>query len=134
MALKIVEIHPAVEDDALNTEWFVLENTGEKPFQTKNCTLSVSRKKGGKRMELGTMDPGFTIAPGERFRIVTGNPGKKAHGAMPEEKGIKNYSLFLGAPVVRGAGTVLVFGLRSHVLATAEYDPDAKGGVAPEAD
>jgi hypothetical protein len=134
MALKIVEIHPAVEDEALNTEWFVLENTGEKPFQTKNCTLSVSRKKGGKRMELGTMDPGFTIAPGERFRIVTGNPGKKAHGAMPEEKGIKNYSLFLGAPVVRGAGTVLVFGLRSHVLATAEYDPDAKGGVAPEAD
>src|SRR6185503_11206111 len=134
MALKIVEIHPAVEDEALNTEWFVLENTGEKPFQTKNCTLSVSRKKGGKRMELGTMDPGFTIAPGERFRIVTGNPGKKAHGAMPEEKGIKNYSLFLGAPVVRGAGTVLVFGLRSHVLATAEYDPDAKGGVAPETD
>ena len=134
MALKIVEIHPAVEDEALNTEWFVLENTGEKPFQTKNCTLSVSRKKGGKRMELGTMDPGFTIAPGERFRIVTGNPGKKAHGALPEEKGIKNYSLFLGAPVVRGAGTVLVFGLRSHVLATAEYDPDAKGGVAPEAD
>ncbi len=133
MALKIVEIHPAAEADALNTEWFVLENSGDKPFQTKNCTLSVSRKKGGKRMELGTMDPGFTIAPGERFRIVTGNPGKKAHGAMPEEKGIKNYSLFLGAPVVRGAGTVLVFGLRSHVLATAEYDPDAKSGVAAEA-
>ena len=135
MALKIVEIHPAAEAEALNTEWFVLENTGEKPFQTKNCTLSVSRKKGGKRMELGTMDPGFTIAPGERFRIVTGNPGKKAHGAMPDETGgVKNYSLFLGSPVVRGAGTVLVFGLRSHVLATAEYDPDAKSGVAPDAD
>jgi hypothetical protein len=132
MALKIVEIHPAVEAESLNTEWFVLENTGEKPFQTKNCTLSVSRKKGGKRMELGIMDPGFTISPGERFRIITGNPGKKAHGAMPEEKGIKNYSLFLGQPVLRGAGTVLVFGLRSHVLATAEYDPKAKSGVAPE--
>jgi hypothetical protein len=133
MALKIVEIHPAAEPEALNTEWFVLENAGENAFQTKNCTLSVSRKKGGKRMELGTMDPGFTIAPGERVRVVTGNPGKKAHGAMPEEKGdLKNYSLFLGQPVLRGAGTVLVFGLRSHVLATAEYDPKAKGGVAPD--
>jgi hypothetical protein len=132
MALKIVEIHPAVEPEALNTEWFVLENVGEKPFQTKNCTLAVSRKGSKKRFELGTLDPGFTIAPGERVRVVTGNPGKKAHGAMPEEKGLKNYSLFLGQPVVRGGGTVLVFGLRSHVLATAEYDPDAKTGVAAE--
>jgi hypothetical protein len=129
MALKIVEIHPAVEPEALNTEWFVLENGGEKPFQTKNCTLSVSRKKGGKRVELGIMDPGFTIAPGERVRVCTGNPGKKAHGPLPED-GTRNYSLFLGQPVVRGAGTVLVFGLRSHVLATAEFDPDAKSGVA----
>jgi hypothetical protein len=132
MALKIVEIHPAVEPDALNTEWFVLENDGDKPFQTKNCTLAVSRKGSKKRFELGTLDPGFTIAPGERVRVLTGNPGKKAHGALPEEKGVKNYSLFLGQPVLRGAGTVLVFGLRSHVLATAEYDPEVKGGVAAE--
>lgn len=129
MALKIVEIHPAVEPEALNTEWFVLENDGENPFQTKNCTLAVSRKGSKKRFELGTMDPGFTIAPGERVRVCTGNPGKKAHGAMPPEEGMKSYSLFLGQPVLRGAGTVLVFGLRSHVLATAEYDPDAKTGV-----
>jgi hypothetical protein len=132
MALKIVEIHPAVEPDALNTEWFVLENDGDKPFQTKNCTLAVSRKGSKKRFELGTLDPGFTIAPGERVRVLTGNPGKKAHGALPEEKGVKNYSLFLGQPVLRGAGTVLVFGLRSHVLATAEYDPEVKSGVAAE--
>ena len=132
MALKIVEIHPAVEAETLNTEWFVLENVGETPFQTKNCTLAVSRKGSKKRFELGTLDPGFTIAPGERVRVITGNPGKKVHGAMPEEKGLKNYNLFLGQPVLRGAGTVLVFGLRSHVLATAEYDPDAKTGVAAE--
>ena len=129
MALKIVEIHPAVEPDALNTEWFVLENAGEKPFQTKNCTLSVTRKGGKKRIELGSMDPGFTIAPGERVRVITGNPGKKAHGALPED-GTRNYSLFLGAAVLRGAGTVLLFGLRSHVLASAEYDPETKSGVA----
>ena len=132
MALKIVEIHPAVEPEALNTEWFMLENGGDKPFQTKNCTLAVSRKGSKKRFELGSMDPGFTISPGERVRVITGNPGKKAHGELPEEKGVKNYSLFLGQPVLRGAGTVLVFGLRSHVLATAEYDPEAKTGVAAE--
>lgn len=131
MALKIVEIHPSAEAEALNTEWFVLENGGDKPFQTKNCTLAVSRKGSKKRFELGSIDPGFTIAPGERVRVVTGNPGKKAHGEMPPEEGLKNYNLFLGQPVLRGAGTVLVFGLRSHVLATAEYDPEAKTGVAP---
>ena len=131
MALKIVEIHPAIEPDALNSEWFVLENSGEKPFQTKNCTLSVSRRGSKKRVELGSIDPGFTIAPGERVRVVTGNPGKKAHGALPADD-LKNYNLFLGAPVLKGAGTVLLFGLRSHVLATAEYDPEVKTGVAAE--
>ncbi len=131
MALKIVEIHPAAETEALNTEWFVLENAGDNPFQTKNCTLAVSRKGSKKRFELGTMDPGFTIAPGERVRVCTGNPGKKAHGKLPED-GTRNYSLFLGAPVLRGAGTVLMFGLRSHVLATAEYDPETKTGVAAD--
>jgi hypothetical protein len=131
MALSIVEIHPAVEPDALNTEWFVLENTGDKPFSTKNCTLSVSRSGAKKKIELGTLDPGFTIAPGERVRVISGNPGKKAHGKPPEDD-TRNYHLFLGADVVRGAGTVLVFALRSHTLATAEFDPAVKTGVAAE--
>ena len=134
MALEIVEIHPADEQDALNSEWFVLLNTGDKPFSTKNCTLSVTRRGGKKKTELGTLDPGFTIAPGERVRVVSGNPGKKAHGKLPED-GTRNYNLFLGDHVLRGgAGTVLVFGLRSHPLATAEYDPSAKNGVAAKAD
>ena len=131
MPLTIVEIHPAVEPDALNTEWFILENTGDKPFATKNCTLSVTRRGQKKKVELGTLDPGFTIAPGERVRVISGNPGKKAHGKPPEDD-MRNYHLFLGADVVRGAGTMLVFALRSHTLATAEYDPDAKTGVAAE--
>jgi hypothetical protein len=129
MALKIIEIHPAAEPEALNTEWFVLENDGDKPFSTKNCTLSVTRKNSKKKVELGSIDPGFTIGPGERVRVVTGNPGRKAHGAPPSDD-TRNYNLFLGAPVVRGAGTVLVFALRSHPLASAEYDPDSKTGVA----
>jgi hypothetical protein len=128
MPLEIKEIHPAVEPDALNTEWFILENSGDKPFSTKNCTLSVTRSGGKKKIELGTLDPGFTIAPGERVRVISGNPGKKAQGKSPEDD-TRNYHLFLGAAVLRGPGTVLVFALRSHTLATAEYDPDAKNGV-----
>ena len=132
MALKIVQIHPADEPEALNTEWFVLENVGDKAFSTKNCTLSVGRKGAKKRVELGTLDPGFVLAPGEKMRVVTGSQGKKVHG-MPPEDGTGNYNLFLGEQVLRGgAGTVLVFALRSHTLATAEYDPEAKTGVAAE--
>jgi len=134
MALKIVEIHPAEEPEALNTEWFIVENTGDNPFSTKNCTLSVTRRGGKKRIELGTLDPGFMLAPGEKVRVLTGNPGRKAHGKPPEDD-TRNYNLFLGEQVLRGgAGTVLVFALRSHTLATAEYDPDAKKGIAPEKD
>jgi len=132
MALKIVEIHPAGEPEALNTEWFIVENVGEKPFSTKNCTLSVTRRGGKKRVELGSLDPGFMLGPGERARLVTGNPGRKAHGKPPEDD-VRNYHLFLGEPVLRGGGgTVLVFALRSHTLATAEFDPEAKNGIAPE--
>ena len=132
MALKIVEIHPAETPEQLNTEWFVLENAGDKPFSTKHCTLSVTRRGGKKRTELGTLDPGFTIAPGEKVRVITGNPAKKVQGKAPEDD-LRNYNLFLGGPVVRGAGTVLVFSLRSHSLASAEFDPDAKSGVAQAA-
>ncbi len=130
MAIRIIEIHPADDPKSLNTEWFVLENAGDKPFSTRNCTLGVSRG-GKKRVDLGTLDPGFTLAPGDKVRVITGSPGKKAHGKAPED-GVTNYSLFLNAPVLRGPGTVLVFHLRSHVLATAKYDPAAAAGVAQE--
>ena len=132
MNLKIVEIHPAKDPGALNNEWFVVENTGETAFSTKNCTVSVSRGNSKKKRELGTIDPGFTIGPGERVRVVTGNPGRKAHGPMPDEKGVKNYSLFLGAPVLSGAGTVLHFALRSHPITHAVFDPSRKGGIGAE--
>jgi hypothetical protein len=129
MALRIIQIHPAEDAQALNTEWFVIENTGEKVFHTKHCVLGVTRGTGKARGELGTLDPGFTIAPGEKVRLVTGNPGRKAHGTAPEDD-IKNYNLFLGASVLQGAGTVLVFSLRSHELARAEFDPKQKNGIA----
>jgi hypothetical protein len=129
MSLRIVEIHPAGTAELLNDEWFVLENGGELPFNTRNCTLETS-KKGAKKSSVGTIDPGFVIAPGERVRVVTGNPGRKAHGAMPSSEP-RNYSLFLAAPVLRGAGTILTLSLRSRALVSAEHDPAGAAGVAP---
>lgn len=133
MDLRIVQIHPAESKKALNTEWLILENTGDAPFTTKNCSLSVTRGAAKARGTLGTLDPGFTIAPGEKVRLITGNPGKKAHGKAPDD-GLVNYYLFLGSPVLRGPGTVLVFSLRSLALCRAEFDPEHKSGVAVSAD
>ena len=128
MAIRIVEIHPADEDGALNTEWFVLLNDGQRPFMTRNCTLTVSMKGKKKRTQLGTIDPGFTLSPGGKVRVITGNPGRKAHGKAPEDD-LENYNLFLNESVLRGTGTVLTLALRSLPITKATYDPSAEGGV-----
>lgn len=131
MAISIVEIHPAASPKSLNDEWIVVENQGDNPFSTRNCTLSVARKGSKKKRDLGTMDPGFKLAPGECVRVITGNPGRKAHGKPPKDE-IANYHLFLNAAVLAGAGCVVSLSLRSHVLASAEFDPEKERGVAPE--
>jgi hypothetical protein len=131
MALRIVEIHPAEDSSALNTEWFVLDNAGDKPFHTKNCSVGVSRPGQKKRREFGTLDPGFPLLPGEKVRIVTGNPGRKVHGKPPED-GVKNYHLFLGEVLLKGSGTTVTLSLRSLAVASASFDPKGKGGIAKE--
>ena len=129
MDIQIETIHPAESAKLLNTEWFILHNAGDKPFSTRSCVLSVSRVGSKKKRQLGTMDPGVTLAPGGKVRIITGHPGRKAHGKQPTDD-VPNYSLFLNAPVLKGKGTVLLVSLRTHSLAQAEYDPEAEGGLA----
>ncbi|MEM9489754.1 MAG: hypothetical protein AAGC55_11450 [Myxococcota bacterium] len=129
MAIRIVEIRAADTPEALNTEWFILENSGQRPFNTRNCTLTVSMKGKKKRTQLGTIDPGFLLSPGTSVRVVTGNPGRKTQGKAPDDD-IENYNLFLNAPVLRGPGTVLTLALRSLPITKAVYDPDAERGVA----
>jgi len=129
MAISIVKINPGASPKALNEEWLVVENQGDKAFSTRNCVLSAARKGSKKRRDLGTLDPGFKMAPGEQVRVITGNPGRKAHGKPPEDD-IINYHLFLNASVLSGAGTVLTFSLRSHALASAEFDPEQESGIA----
>lgn len=130
MPLVIREIHAASRKEALNEEWFVLENTGDKPFSTAGCSIGVGKGKTPRLRILGTLDPGFTIAPGERVRVVTGNPSRKALGTPPpEEEGVKNYYLFMGAPLLSGSGSVIGVSLKQHELARATYDPEAPSGV-----
>jgi hypothetical protein len=132
MRIAIREIHAAPAAAALNDEWFVVENIGDRPFSTAGCTVSVGKGARATRLRsVGTIDPGFTLAPSERIRVVTGNPGKKAHGPAPADE-IKNYHLFLAAPLLGGAGSVVALSLKQHELARATFDPKAERGVAPE--
>jgi hypothetical protein len=133
MGIRFVEIHTAADGDQLNTEWVVLENDGKLPFNTRGCGMTVGKKGTSKRSALGIIDPGFVMQPGEKVRMLTGNPGTKAHGDPPPEEGVKNYFLFLPKTYLAGAGTVLTLTLRGLAVSKATFDPEAPGGVAPAA-
>ena len=130
MAIRFVEIKAADSSDALNTEWVILENAGKTPFSTRGCGMTVGRRGSAKKSLLGIIDPGFVLGPGERMRMLTGNPGTQAHGPAPED-GVKNYFLFLPRTYLQGgAGTVLTLVLRGLPVSKAEFDPSRPGGVA----
>src|SRR5678815_4044153 len=128
MAIRIIEIHPASAAGALNTEWFVVTNDGERPFNTRTCTLAVSRKGSKKPRELGIIDPGFTLSPGDTVRVLTGNPARKVHGAPPSDE-LTNYSLFLNDAIFSEPGLTLSIVLRTMVVASAVWDPSKPKGV-----
>ena len=131
MAIRFVEIHAADEDGKLNTEWVVLANDGKAPFQTRGCGMSVGRRGSRKKSQLGIIDPGFLLSPGQRVRMLTGSPGHEAHGEPPAETDeVKNYYLFLPKAYLHGAGTVLTLTLRGLPVSKAEFDPAAPRGVA----
>jgi hypothetical protein len=132
MAIRFVELRPPEAPEALNTEHIVLENDGKTPFNTRGCGMTVGKRGSAKKSGLGVMDPGFLLAPGERVRMCTGDPGKEAHGKPPED-GTKNYFLFLDRPVIRGPGTVLTLTLRGLPVCKVEFDPEQPGGVASTA-
>jgi hypothetical protein len=130
MAIRFVELHAATDPEQLNTEWIVVENHGAQPFNTRGCGITVSRKGQKKRSELGVIDPGFLLKPGDKMRLVTGNPGTKAHGDPPPEDAVKNYFLFLPKVILGGgAGTILTLTLRGLPVSKAEFDPAKPNGV-----
>ena len=129
MAIRFVEIKASDNPEALNSEWVILENDGKTAFNTRGCGMTVGRRGSAKKSLLGIIDPGFVLGPGERTRMLTGNPGTQAHGAAPED-GVKNYFLFLPRTYVLGAGTVLTLVLRGLPVSKAEFDPSQPSGVA----
>lgn len=130
MAIRFVEIHPSSDPEQLNQEWVILENDGKTPFHTRGCGMTVGRRGSNKKSLLGIIDPGFTLAPGEKIRMCTGNPATQSHGPAPDETEVKNYYLFLPKVYLKGAGTVLTLILRGLQVAKAEHDPAAAGGLA----
>jgi hypothetical protein len=130
MAIRFVEIHVATDPELLNTEWIVVTNDGKLPFNTRGCGMTVSRRGQKRRSDLGIIDPGFILMPGDRMRMVTGNPGTKAHGEPPPEDAIKNYFLFLPQVMVKAPGTILTMTLRGMPVSKVEYDPAKPTGVA----
>lgn len=129
MAIRFVEIHPTEDPEHLNQEWVILENDGKMPFHTRGCGMTVGVRGSNKKSLLGVIDPGFVLAPGEKMRMCTGNPGTQSHGTPPED-GVKNYFLFLPKTYLRGAGSVLTLTLRGLQVAKAEHDPAAADGLA----
>ena len=130
MPIEFVELQAAENPKLLNSEWFILKNSTDKVFSTRNCTVEVSRKGNKKTRALGTMDPGFSMAPGESVRVITGNPGRKAHGSPPTDD-VKSYHLFLGAAYLKGDGVIVRLRLRSLSLASCEFQREGERGLAP---
>lgn len=132
MAIRFVEIKPADNAEALNTEWVIIENDGKTPFNTRGCGMTVGRRGSAKKSLLGIIDPGFVLNPGDKVRMCTGNPATEKQGTPPaEENGVKNYFLFLPKSYVKDAGTVLTLVLRGLPVSKAEYDPAKPGNVTP---
>jgi hypothetical protein len=129
MAIRFVEIHAAEDAEKLNTEWVILHNDGKGPFHTRGCGMTVGRRGSTKKSLLGVIDPGFTLAPGEKVRMCTGSSGQESHGTAPED-GIKNYFLFLPKAYVAENGVVLTLILRGLQVAKSEYDAKAVSGLA----
>jgi hypothetical protein len=130
LLLAVREIKATGKKGPLNEEWFVVENVSDKPLSTAGCAIGVAKGTGRVRV-LGTLDPGFSIAPGEKVRVVTGNPGRKSEGKPPETPGIRNYHLFHGEPLLAaGPGSTVALLLRQMEIARGTFDPAAPGGVS----
>src|SRR3954465_11484860 len=129
MPLIFRELHRAKSAEALNEEWFVVENTGPTVVNAPGWTRPVAKGAKDRARPLGTLDPGFILQPNEKIRLVTGTPSKKAQGEPPDEKAMKNYHLFRGDTVLKSAGMVVRVAIKQQELARAVFAPEKKGGI-----
>jgi hypothetical protein len=129
MALVFREAHAAPDRKRVNEEYFILENDGAQALSTAGMQV-VSARKGKRGSVLGVIDPGFMLQPGEKILVVSGVPGKKAHGEPPAREGMRTYHLFQREGLLRAAGTIL----NQVPVAKLVYDPAAPGGIGADAE
>lgn len=132
MPLVFREAHPAPDKKRINEEFFVLENTGATAVNTHALQV-IQSKKGQRGSVLGMIDPGFMLQAGEKILLVTGMPGKKAHGEPPTREGLRVYHLLQRESILKGAGTIIRLALNQLEVARFEYDPAAENAVAAAA-
>ncbi|MEK6606993.1 MAG: lamin tail domain-containing protein [Myxococcota bacterium] len=126
MALVIREMHAPTDGALLNEEWLVVENAGDAPVSVAGLRLTAQPPRGRPR-DVATIDPGFTIKPGEKHRIVTGSASRPAHGRAPDGP-VPNYHLLLKTGYLQP--DVVVRLLRNQIaLVTAVYDPKFPSGA-----
>jgi len=129
MPLIFREAHAAPDKKQLNLEYFVLENDGATAISTARLQV-ISGREGKRGSLLGVIDPGFMLQPGEKILVVSGVPGKKAHGEPPAREGMRTYHLFQRAGLLAGSGTIIKLALNQIEVAKLVYDPEQTTGVA----
>ena len=102
MPLDFREAHAAPDKKRVNEEWFVLENAGATADQHRRPAGDRRPRKGKRGIVLGMIDPGFMLQPGEKILVVSGMPGKKAHGEPPARDGMRTYHLLQREPPAAG--------------------------------
>ena len=132
MALIFREAHAAPDKKKLNEEYFVLENTGGVAVSTGGLQV-IAGKKGKRGSVLGVIDPGFMLQPGEKIIVVSGMPGKKAHGEPPARDGLRTYHLLQREPLLGGEGTIIRLCMNQFEASRLTFDPAAATGVAAPA-
>jgi hypothetical protein len=131
MSLKIQSIAVAADEDTLNSEWIIVSNEGDKPFNAEGCSISVAKGTSRPRL-VTTFQAGLIIKPQEVCRLITGSSGKKSHGEAPVEENVRNVHLFLKARYLERPGLVVRLMNRQRELCRATVDPAAPSGILPE--
>jgi hypothetical protein len=70
------------------------------------------------------------LQPGEKIIVVSGVPGKKAHGEPPTRDGLRTYHLLQREPLLGGDGTIIRLCMNQFEVSRLTFDPDVATGVA----
>ncbi len=121
MTIKIEALSATTEKGKLNTEWMLLVNEGDRPFNAEGCSVTVQRGKGRARVAT-TLKAGLILQPSERVRVVSGSSGRGSHGTAPDEEGVRNHYLFLKAPYLDKPNSVVRLTMRQREVCKASWE------------